>query len=133
VEAVNHLSKGVEILRTLPNTPAHTQQELMLQVALGVPLMAAKGYSAPEVGHVYARARELCQQIGDTPQLFPVLYGLSVFYIVGTDFQTARELGVQCLNMAQNVHDLTLILEAYTLLGPASFYLGELVQSRTEM
>ena len=105
----------------------------MLQVALGASLMAAKGYSAPEVGHAYARARELCQQIGDTPQLFPVLYGLSVFYIVGTDLQTARELGVQCLKMAQDAQDPALLLEAYTLVGPASFYLGELVQGRAEM
>jgi class 3 adenylate cyclase/predicted ATPase len=133
MEAVHHLTKGVEILRTLSDTPARTQQELMLQVALGAPLMAAKGYSAPEVGHAYARARELCHQIGDIPQLFPVLYGLSVFYIVGTDLQTARELGVQCLNMARAAQDSILLLEAYTLLGPASFYLGKLAQSRAEM
>ena len=48
----------------------------MLQIALGVPLMATKGYAAPEVERAYTRARELCQQIGETPQLFPVLWGL---------------------------------------------------------
>jgi predicted ATPase len=72
-EAIHHLTKGLEVLGRLPDTPARTQQELQLQVALGTPLMASKGYSAPEVGHAYARARELCQQLGDTPQLFPVL------------------------------------------------------------
>ena len=86
------------------------------QVALGAPLMAIKGYSAPEVGQAYARARQLCQQIGDTPQLFPVLYGLSVFYAVGTDLQTSRELGLQCLRLAQRVQDQGLILEAYAAL-----------------
>ena len=38
--------------------------------------MAIKGYAAPEVGKTYARARELCQQVGETPQLFSMLYGL---------------------------------------------------------
>jgi predicted ATPase len=133
MEAVHHLTRGLEILRTLPHTPEHTQQELMLQVALGAPLMAIKGYAAPEVGHAYARARQLCQQIGDTPQLFPVLYGLSVFYIVGTDLQTARELGTQCLRLAQRVQDPGLIMEAYTALGPTSFYVGSLAETRGYM
>jgi predicted ATPase len=61
IEAVNHLTRGLEILRTLPHTSDHPQHELMLQVALGAPLMAIKGYSAPEVGQAYARARQLCQ------------------------------------------------------------------------
>jgi predicted ATPase len=68
VEAVAHLTKALELLKTLPDTPERTQQELMLQIALGTPLMATKGWAAPEVGHVYARARVLCQQMGETPQ-----------------------------------------------------------------
>jgi predicted ATPase len=133
IEAVNHLTRGLEILRTLPHTSDQPQHELMLQVALGAPLMAIKGYSAPEVGQAYARARQLCQQIGDTPQLFPVLYGLSVFYAVGTDLQTSRELGLQCLRLAQRVQDQGLILEAYAALGPTSFYLGALAKARDQM
>ena len=73
VEAVAHLTKGLELLKTLPDTPERIPQELTLQLALGMPLMATKGYAAPEVGQVYARARELCKQMGETPQLFPVL------------------------------------------------------------
>ena len=42
--------------------------------------MAAKGQAAPEVGQAYTRARELCQQVGETPQLFPMLFGLWRFY-----------------------------------------------------
>ena len=43
--------------------------------------MATKGYAAPEVEVAYARARELCQQMGETPQLFPVLCGTVVYFI----------------------------------------------------
>src|SRR5262249_11318650 len=56
-EAIAHLTKGLEILTTLPNTPERTQQELRLQIALGPPLIASKGYGAPEVEHAYSRAR----------------------------------------------------------------------------
>jgi predicted ATPase/class 3 adenylate cyclase len=57
VEAIRYLTRGLELLQTLPDTPERTQQELTLQLALGVPLMATKGYAAPEVEHTYTRAR----------------------------------------------------------------------------
>jgi len=60
VEAIRHLIKALELLKTLPDTPERTRQELTLQTALGVPLVATKGYAAPEVGEAYTRARELC-------------------------------------------------------------------------
>jgi len=81
VEAISHLTTALELLKTLPNTPERAQQELTLQVALGGPLMLAKGWAAPEVGRAYARARELGQQGGETPQLFPILFGLWAFIL----------------------------------------------------
>jgi hypothetical protein len=38
-------------------------------------LNALKGQGAPETGRAYARARELCRQLGETEQLFRVLFG----------------------------------------------------------
>jgi predicted ATPase len=71
LEAIQHLTTGLELLATLPETPARAQQELDLQIALGPALSATKGMAAPEVEQTYARARALCAQIGETPQLFP--------------------------------------------------------------
>ena len=76
LEAVQHLTTALELLATLPETPTRAQQELDLQLALGPALMATKGIAAPEVEQTYARARALCAQVGDTPQLFPTLWGL---------------------------------------------------------
>jgi predicted ATPase len=111
------------------------QQELMLQVTLGVPLMATKGYAAPEVEMAYVRARELCQQLEarsgvPLPVLFPVLHGLYRFYIVRANFQTAQELGERLLTLAQSVQDPALLLEAHLALGIILFFLGELVPAR---
>src|SRR5262249_49439304 len=63
-EALTHLTTALELLTTLPDTRARAQQELMLQVTLGVPLQAIRGVASPEVRAVYTRARELCQQLG---------------------------------------------------------------------
>src|SRR5690606_7390069 len=79
-EAISYLTAGLALLATLPETPARAQQELALQIALGPALAAAKGYTAAEVEQTYARAHALCQQVDETPQLFPALWGLCRFY-----------------------------------------------------
>jgi predicted ATPase len=81
VEAISHLTKGLELLKALPDTPERAQQELPLQIALGEPLRATKGEGAPEVAQLYTRALELCRQVGETPQLFPAMEGLWLFYL----------------------------------------------------
>jgi len=130
IEAISQLTEGLELLKTLPDTPNRTQQELTLQIALGAPLRITKGFASPEVERVYARARELSQQIGETPQLFPVLRGLGGFYIARAEFQTAHKLGKQCLRLAQSVQDPALLLQAHYLLGATLFCLGEIAQAR---
>lgn len=125
VEAINHLTKGLAALKTLPDTAERTQQELTLQLSLGVPLQATKGFQSSEVERVYTRAHELCQQLGETAQLYPVLWGLWVSYLTRAKLQTAREMGEQLLSLAQSVQDEDLLLEAYLALGPTLFHLGE--------
>jgi predicted ATPase len=130
VEAISLLTKGLELLKTLPDTPARAQQELTLLMALGVPLTATKGPAALEVGAVYTRARELCQQVCEPLELFPVLWGLRLFYTNRGEYQTARELGEQLLSLAQHVHDPALLLQAHRALAAALLYLGEFAAAR---
>jgi class 3 adenylate cyclase/predicted ATPase len=133
IEAISHLTKGLEVLSTLADTPEHLQQELLLQTLLGNALMAIKGYGAPEVGRTFDRARELCERIGDTPQLFPVLRGLWMFYLVRSDLQTAREMGEQLLQLAQRVQQPAFLLEAHRALGMTRFFLGEFPTARVHL
>jgi predicted ATPase len=133
LEAIAHLSKGLEVLRTLAETPERPQQELDMQIALGQAWMAAKGQGVPEVERAYSRARELCQQVGETPELFPVLLGLWRFYLVRAEYQTARELAEQCLSLSQRVHDPALLLGAHYALGATVYLLGELTLARAHL
>src|SRR5713101_9959492 len=112
VEAIAHLTKGLALLKTLPDTLERIQQELMLQITLGPALIAAKGFAAPEVGQAYARAQELCGQIDETPQLFPALFGVWLFRWGRGELQPTRELGEQLLRLAQSGQDPALLLEA---------------------
>jgi class 3 adenylate cyclase len=133
VEAVAHLTKGLKVLETLPTTPERIQQELQLQTTLVPALMAIKGYTTPEAEQACTRALELCQQLGETPQLFPVLRGLWSFYIARADLQTARELGEQLLALAESEQDPALLLMVHYALGVPLFYLGELVLAQVHL
>jgi predicted ATPase len=124
VEAISHLTQGLELLTTLPDTAERTQHELDLLTALGPALMATRGYAAPAVVQAYTRARELCQQVGETPAHFLVLYNLWVYYIIRAEHQTMLELGEQCFQLAQRVQDETLLLMAHFMLGASWIYRG---------
>ena len=130
VEALSHLTKGLDMLQALPISVERTQQELVLHIALGVPLQATKGWGAPEVEKAYSRARELCHQQEETPQLPLVLFGLWGFYLVRADYKTALELGEQLLRLAQRQHDMALLIQAHHTLGATLLLLGEFISAQ---
>jgi len=130
-EAINHLTKALEMLVFLPDTPERAQQELGLQVALGAPLMMTRGYTAPEVKGVYDRAWELCQEVGETPQLFPVLVGLSRFYYGRASARRTDGVGEQLLRLAHRSQDPSLMLVAHMMLGGNLFFQGDFTGAQT--
>jgi len=114
LEAGQHLTTGLALLATLPETPGRAKQEIDLQLALGSALIATKGNTAPEVEQAYVRARALCVQIGETPQLLPTLRDLCRFYISRGALPMARELGEQLVRLAEHTADPTRRLEAHS-------------------
>jgi TOMM system kinase/cyclase fusion protein len=133
VEAISHLTRGLELLKTLPDSPEHARRELALQIALGVPLRAIKGFAAPEVGKAYARALELCRREGETSQLVPVLRGLWEFHELRAEYGTARELGEQLVALAGRMQDPGALLVANDVMGDTLFWLGEFAAARSHL
>ena len=68
------------------------QQELALRVTLGAPLQATRSFASPEVKATYTRARELCQQVGETRQFFSVLWGCDI-HLCGASFSRHASSG----------------------------------------
>jgi predicted ATPase len=133
LEAISHLTTGIELLKTLPETPAHTQHALTLYIALGAALQVAKGQAAPTVEQAYTQAYALCQQVGETPELVSVLYGLWRFYLARPQFHTAREHGETLLRLAQHAHDPSLAVIAHQALGVTWLWLGALPAARQHL
>jgi len=133
LEAISHCTTAIALLQTLPETPEHPQQALTLYIALGAALQMAKGHAAPEVEHAYTRAGAWCQQVGETPELVPVLFGLWRFYHVRSQLHTARELGETLLRLARHADDPALAVLAHSALGFTSLCLGALPVARQHL
>jgi len=124
LEAITQLRNGLDALRAIPESPERSQQELAMQALLGMALIFAKGYSEREVEQAYARARDLCAQLGETPLLYPVLWGLWAYYLVRGDYEVSQDIGHQLLTMAERQQDTELLLEAHVIQGLNFFYGG---------
>jgi predicted ATPase len=124
-EAVVLSRRGLELLWKLPDTPERAEQELCLQLTLGVPLIATEGYAAPDVGSVYLRARELCQQLGETPDVSEALWGLWTFYTLRAELGTAREIAEEFLRLAERLPYPGLAMRGHWAIEITFAHLGE--------
>ena len=132
-EAIVHFSKGLELLKSLPDTPERARKELELLLGIGVPLLATKGYGAPEAGHVYKRAQDLCQQIGEVPLLVNTLFSLSTFHRFRAEYKQALELADQLLSLAERTEDPQLLAVAHQMRGENLISIGEFAQARDQL
>jgi class 3 adenylate cyclase/predicted ATPase len=130
VEAIGHLSRGLDVLQTLPDTAERRQHELEFQIERGLSLIVIKGQAAPDVGQAYTRARQLCQQVDDRPRLFRVLWGLWHFHIVRAELRTVHELGEQLLSVAHSFDDPTYLLGGHYVMGGGLTCSGAFAQAR---
>lgn len=106
----------LEILSTTPASPEQARQEIMLQTSLARALMAIKGYT-PEVEQAYTRALDLSAGQGEIPQLFPVLRGLSSYYMYRAEFDKGALMGARILALAESQDDDYLRIHGYLVLG----------------
>ncbi len=99
-EAIAHLTKGLELIGSLPEPAERISREIDFRLALGTPLMATQGWASVEAQAAYTRAKELCAGAGETPELFRSLVGLCVYNLMQPDMETASELSRQLFNLA---------------------------------
>jgi class 3 adenylate cyclase/predicted ATPase len=131
VEALAHLRHGLQLLQTLPETPAQRQQEVDLHIALGASLIATKYSGAPEVEQTYTRAHHLGAYLEAPHQRFPVLRGLWHYTVIRAELQPAHALGQQLLVLAQHTQDPGMLLAAHRAVGTTLFHLGEVAAALT--
>jgi class 3 adenylate cyclase/predicted ATPase len=125
VEALAHLYNALELQRQLPETVERDRQELGLRIELTSPLIAAKGFSAPEMQATIDRALILCERLGETTRLFPVLYAHWVFHHTSGQVSKGLELAKEALALAEREPGEVPRMVAHRILGIAHTALGE--------
>jgi predicted ATPase len=106
IEAESQLNKGLNHLENLPEGIERQQRELDLQNALIVTLMQTRGYAAPAVAETLARARELCEQLNQPPQLANVLYVQTGHHILRGELLLACQNALEHLRLGEARNDL---------------------------
>lgn len=125
VEAADHLTQGLALLATLPDTRERAERELAMHLALGPALIATQGYGAPSVARAYGRARELAHQLGASAQIFPALWGLWIQAQGQSESRAARELTEELQAAARDAGDPALLLQAHHAAWSNELYRGE--------
>jgi class 3 adenylate cyclase/predicted ATPase len=133
MDAITSLGKGLNLVQKLSDSLETVHHELSLQLALGRALEAVRGFGAPDVELAFSRARELCERLGDPPELFPTLYGLWVMHLVRGELRRAYELAEQLLNRARNATDPVLLMYAQMARGVVSYWMGDFVPVREKL
>ena len=129
-EAVDHLTAGLELLRRLPENAERDRRELGLQIALARSLTITRGLASAETARALLRARELCQAIGNTAELFTVLCGLVPLYLQRLELRRAYELGQELLGVAQSAKEPIGVAPVHGRLGMALMMMGDLPAAR---
>ena len=129
-EAIGHLTKGLALLETLEETREHDEQKLKILTTLGPAYIAVRGYAAPEVGPILLRARELCQRIGDEPQLFGIMLGRWEWHLVRGDLRPCVGLAADGMALAERLDDPGMLMEALFMPGATMFYRAQFAEAR---
>src|SRR5262249_1753268 len=132
-EARQHLTTGLEVLATVPETPVRHQHELALLTALIVVLSVVTGPTASEQEPVLTRAAALSQQVGDPSQRFAILQRLFWFRWRRVECQEEKAVAEQILNLAQRQHDPALLLGAHYMMGCCLLQGGAVAPARIHL
>jgi class 3 adenylate cyclase/tetratricopeptide (TPR) repeat protein len=129
-EAISHFRNALQLLDMLPESTTHADQELQLLLALGPALMTTTSSAAPEIGRVYARARELASVRQQVADLFPTVWGAWLVAFTRGDFATAARLVDELFGMANTSGKTELTLQAHHAAWPSFWVAGALATAR---
>ena len=115
----------LRLLSSTSSTPERAIEEITLQTSLARALQALRGYTQ-DVEDAFTRALELCEAVGEVPQLFPVLRGLASFYILRAEFEKAARMGEQILELAERSDDQRTRIEGDLVVGANLAFLNQL-------
>jgi class 3 adenylate cyclase/predicted ATPase len=129
VEAIANFRKALQLLGNLQETPERIKQEIDIQLALGIPLIAVQGYASAETSEAFSRARTLCLRLGNIPKYFQALFGLWGHAWMGGKNDDALRMADEFLSRSRSLSDPVPLMVAHRVLGSTLLTIGDFQSS----
>jgi predicted ATPase len=129
VEAIAHLRRGIEAVDRLPADPMKDRVDLDLQLALGPCVIATQGPASSIAAATFARARQVCERLGDPPEYLHVMHWLMQALGVRGDLPRSLEAAVTLLGLAEARGNRPAALNAMRSVGMITLMMGRLVEA----
>ena len=129
VEAIANFRNALQLLNALPETPERTKQEVDIQLALGIPLIAVQGYASEETREAFSRARTLCLRLGEIPEYFQALFGLWGNRWMSGKNHDALPMAEEFLSRSRALSDPVLLMVAHRVMGSTLLTIGDFQSS----
>ncbi|HUC51931.1 MAG TPA: AAA family ATPase [Xanthobacteraceae bacterium] len=130
VEAISHFRNALQCLSTLPDTPERTREEIEIQLALGIPVIAVQGYAAAQAREAFERARALCLDADNSREYFQALFGLWGHAWMGAKNDEALAMANEFLSRARTSSDGILLMVGHRMMGSTLLTIGEFPASQ---
>ena len=130
-EAIAHFEKALDRLSNLSVAQNGKKEEIefKLRAALGVPLIALKGYASQEVEDNYLRAQGVAGDEINTETYFAVLRGLWNCYFDRGDMSRGANLSAALLSLAQELDNDLLLAFSNRAVGSVHMMSGNITQA----
>jgi predicted ATPase len=129
VEAIANFRKALQLLNALPEAPERTKQEIDIQLALGIPLIAVQGYASAETCEAFSRALNLCLSLGNVPEYFQAMFGLWGHSWMGGKNDDALRLADEFLSRSRALSEPVPLMVAHRVMGSTLLTIGEFESS----
>ncbi len=128
-EALALAERGIQALTGTPQGPTRLQLELGLQLVCAHALRSLRGWASPELERTFARAAELCQQLNDPPELFPVMWNVAFFNMIRGDLRAAQSQAAALMAQAEAANEPAFVMAVHHVAGVTCEFLGDVVES----
>jgi len=130
IEAIAHFRRALAAISALPDTLERTKEEIRVQLALGIPLIAVQGYAAEETREAFARARSLCLKLDSRSEYFQALYGLWGHAWMSGKNDEALNMAEEFLSRSRASRETVPLMMAHRVMGSTLLTVGEFELSR---
>lgn len=128
-EALSLSERGLKAVEALPEGPARKQQELVLQMMKGIALRSTSGWATHQIEGVFTKARQLCQEMDDPPELIPVLWATTLFLLIRGNLAECRDRADELMRQAERSGGRSYIMAANHISGVVREFIGDMVES----